>query len=616
MQNLTKIISQIEGQISPDKLSNWYDVYIGESEGVGEGFADIGQILPFDDREFVVYAMNEWVRLQDNFITQIRKESKDPFLSALAFSQRGFTYEEFKFVMSGKHPERYEDYQVFSYLHIINKESQNYFIATNKDEEKDDMEVYLERVERFAKLEIPALKAFFFSYRRKRFPMTALQQHTYILGGTGSGKSEVIKYLHYGLWNESKERENRSLISIEPHGKLSCELLQFNLTFEAPERVVYLDTDLRSTARKLCGYDVLKDDYSFVFNPFDLPQSTPRIINYMTQEISSAFFEILKEEGSSQMKSLVTACVSTLLVNGDMSINELQRFMDDNNNQDLIELGLKNPNEKHREIFQKFDSNSLNPTKNGIYFRLQNLINDVYFLNILRGKSTINIETAMNSGKIIICNLSKGQMGKESAPTLGKLMVALIQGYAMKRDSNKDINHIPTFLFLDEVQNYITPSIKGIMTESRKYGLHMILANQILGQDMSSEMKRIILSNTALKFCGDNDPDSIKGMAETMGLKIRDFDKLKKHHFYAYNKLNKKQGAKMTKVPPTLVKVKQPYYMSRKNLAKYFLQLANDSGYYIKSSALEKTRRSKAILRAKDTGNGNQKSVYKNDFID
>lgn len=615
MQNLTQIVSEIEGKIPQNKLSNWYDVYIGESEEGNEGFVDIGQILPIDDSDFVIYAMNEWVRLQDDFIAQIR-EKEDPFLSALAFSQRGFTYEEFKFVMSGKHPERYEDYKVFSYLHIINKESQNYFIATNKDEEKNDMELYLERVERFAKLEIPALKTFFFSYRRKRFPMKALKRHAYILGGTGSGKSEVIKYLHYGLWNESKERKNRSIISIEPHGKLSRELLQFNLTYENPERVIYLDTNLRETARKLCGYDVLKDDYTFVFNPFDLPQRTPSNVNYMTQEISSAFFEILKEEGSPQMKSLVKACVSTLLVNEGMSINELQRFMDDESNRELVELGLRNPNEKHREFFKRFDMSTLKATKSGIYFRLQNLIDDVHFLRMMRGKSTINIETAINTGKVIICNLSKGQMGKESAPTLGKLVVALIQGYAMKRESSKTTNYKPTFLFLDEVQNYITPSIEQIMTESRKYGLHLILANQILGQNMTSEMKRIILSNTALKFCGDNDPDSIKGMADTMGLKVRDFDKLKKHHFYAYNKLNKKQGAKMTKVPPTLVNVKQPYYMSRKNLAEYFLQLANDSGYYVKSSALEKTQRSKAVLREKNASNGNQKSIYKNDFID
>lgn len=608
---LEQRVQAVINSVDDKQLDNWFNEYVNTTEQAepGEELIDIGEVLPFDNPRFIVHVMERWVEQQERKIEQIRKETEDIFMLALAFSQRGITLDEFRYVMSGKRPSDYKNHPAFYYLHIINEEAHDYFIATNSDEEKDTTALYLDRVEKFVLLEIPTLKEFFFTYFRKLFPFSSLERHTYILGGTGSGKSEVLKYLFYNLWSKSKERRNYSLISLEPHGKLSYELLQFNLLASDPKRVVYLDPFLRKTAKRLCGEDVLGEDFTFIFNPFDLPRKTPDDINYATQELSYGLFEILESEGASrQMKALVRACVSTLLVNDGMSISDLKRFMDDDDNHDLVQAGLKNPNTEHRKLFTRFDHSSISPTKSGIYYRLLSLIDDIHLRRILVGKSTVDIEQEINAGKVIICNLAKGAMGKESAPTLGKLLVSLIQGYATKREGSTTIK--PTFLFMDEAQNYLTPSVETLLGESRKYGLHLVAANQILHQ--LGKFKPIILGNTAIKLCGNVDLDSAEKIAKTLGIKFKEFENLKAYHFFSQDNLNKKAGTVKMKVPPNLVKVKPPYYVGKSTLRSYFLWLAHESGYYIKTPV-------EAPISHKKQGQGKGKpgeKIYPNTFND
>lgn len=44
------------------------------------------------------------------------------------------------------------------------------------------------------------------------------------------------------------------------------------------------------------------------------------------------------------------------------------------------------------------------------------------------------------------------------------------------------------------------PSIAEILSESRKFGLHLTMAQQYLGQRMDTEFRRGILANTQIKM--------------------------------------------------------------------------------------------------------------------
>ncbi|MGI1672023.1 MAG: hypothetical protein K6L74_17095 [Neptuniibacter sp.] len=81
--------------------------------------------------------------------------------------------------------------------------------------------------------------------------------------------------------------------------------------------------------------------------------------------------------------------------------------MDDENNQDLVELGMKSPNPQHRLFFNnQFTRKTLWLTKRGIYMRLQVLLNDPIFQKLISGNNSLDLERMIEEKKIIIFKLT------------------------------------------------------------------------------------------------------------------------------------------------------------------------------------------------------------------
>lgn len=593
-----------------------------------ENIVNFGYLYPSDNPRFVVHIMDKWVDWKNR---KLNKLSEGTNTYADVFGTRGFTYDEFKFVLSGKvKMDGFSRYRIFDYLYLTDQTDRDFFMVSNTDDEELVLHSYVKAILKSVELEIPLLNKLFNATIPLYLDTDSLKRHLYLLAQSGAGKSELLKVLWYDLQRRSQKSRNKTLLLIEPHADMCLEVLQFSLNKNPKyfDRIVYLDPFIRQTAKQLFGYDLLKADYTFVINPFDnISGYSNQEINWMTQELSSAFFSILKSSETTQMEALIEACVEVLLRKENTSIVDLKRFMDNEENQDLIEYGLTIPNPERQKMMRKIEKDrKLSPTQSGIYYRLQSLIGDSEFKRLLLGKSTVNLEKAMNEGKVIIFNLAKAELGKKAAPAFSKLLLSFIQGIVSKRNATTKDNRIETFCFLDEFQNYTTPSIENIMAESRKYGLHMVLSHQVYGQQMDTDMRRIVTGNTALKMAGDNGADSIKLMSEQMGnLKPTDFEKLPKYSFFTYSKQNKQAGVQTIRVPDFLVKQQAPFYMNKEQLKKLFLWLVNDSGYYKKMvlergnkppstplviQALEKTKQKKPKVTS------NQPPIYDVNFED
>lgn len=73
-------------------------------------------------------------------------------------------------------------------------------------------------------------------------------------------------------------------------------------------------------------------------------------------------------------------------------------------------------------------------------------------------------------------------------------------------------------MFVDECQNFLTPSVETVLTESRKYGLHLTMAQQFYGQGMDRDLLAAVMGNTAIKIAGRNDTMTLKKMDERMAV--------------------------------------------------------------------------------------------------
>ena len=570
------------------------NVYRGYNETLGiseEEVLLLGEIDPQGEIPFIIYFTDWWVKIIDKRMDRVPKYSTQ-YGNLLA--DRLITLAEYKLALSAKSQDYFSE-RVFEYLIITDKQEHDYFISKNAVANEE--ETITESFSRFVMEELKKgnslLEEFFFSTKiHLDFPISSLKRHAYIVGGSGSGKSEIIKNIWYALQERSHKKDNYSLIALEPSGKLITELLQIHLNKAKKERVVYLDTNIRKTAKELLGEDIFDDDYIFVLNPFELNYKTVDNINYMASAISSAVFELMEEDQKKgQMGNLIKACADLLLRMEDTSLIDLRDINDEETPQKYLNEISKMTNSTRRFFMRKkFNSSKMESSKNGVYQRVHDIIDDLYLTRVLTGGNTVDLEKEMNSGKIILFNPTS--LEENSIKAYGKLLVCLIKGYVSKR--NYDYAK-PTFFFMDEAHNYITPTLDKIMVESRKFGLHMLLASQIVGQKMNGEVKRVVLGNTAIKIAGDNEEDSIKIMSKAMGISPKEFDKLPKYNFFVHNRENKKAGAKMFKTSSKFVDVKKSkYFMDKEALKEFLLWTVHESGYYVPLNGEETSREKQA----------------------
>lgn len=335
--------------------------------------------------------------------------------------------------------------------------------------------------------------------------------HIYIVASTRSGKTELIKLLYIKLVLNA----DCSIVIFDPHGDLAIQCAKM---MNDKKDTIFIDLTL---SKRLTP----------TINPFRLKKRDEATIAIAAQEIVNALESIIGEEFSTNMEVLLTPPIYILLRKGDSGIDELVRFLDDENNADLIAYALQNPIKAHRDFMKnQFSSGKFTTTKNALSTKLQLLLNNPTFANFITGESTINLEKALNRKKIIIFRLPKGKMRKTLEPA-AKLIMAYIQSIAFKR-SDLPIELRPkTYLLCDEYQNFFSQMSDEMLSESAKNNLFILGAHQYLAQ-LDSKSKDALMSGANIKIVGRNSHKDLKMMAEEIQIDLQALTNLTTGQFY------------------------------------------------------------------------------------
>ena len=95
---------------------------------------------------------------------------------------------------------------------------------------------------------------------------------------------------------------------------------------------------------------------------------------------------------------------------------------------------------------------------------------------------TLKIGQRMDRGEIVLINLSKGALGAMESRLLGTLLLAQIFAAGLNRGAMPSQERRPVNIYVDEFQNFTSANMASMLSESRKFGLRLVLANQTLGQ--------------------------------------------------------------------------------------------------------------------------------------
>jgi hypothetical protein len=191
---------------------------------------------------------------------------------------------------------------------------------------------------------------------------------------------------------------NSSVIVIAPDGDMCNEIARQKGLDK--ERLIYIDCSITA--------------FTPIINPIELILNKEDHLSVQNQAqiIKDALVQMCNLNGqplTNQMQSLVQPCLDIIIAKGG-TLYDMQKIIDDvADNAELVDLGKQHP--KHGYLFQnRFDRSNLRESKNGIYQKLQEILNLSSVSDFFCGTTTIDLPNEIEQKKVIIFNLSKGHL--------------------------------------------------------------------------------------------------------------------------------------------------------------------------------------------------------------
>lgn len=305
------------------------------------------------------------------------------------------------------------------------------------------------------------------------------RRHMYIIGKTGTGKSEFLKEMII-----QDIEAGRGVCAIDPHGEFVEDLLQL-MPPERAEDVVYFNpSDLdRPMGMNMMEVDteeqqhfVVNSIISLMYKLYD-PHKTGIIGPRFEHAIRNAMLTIMQKKGTTFI--------------------ELVRILTDPKYVDEMLPYVKDPIVRRYwtdQIAQTADFHK-SEVLDYIVSKFGKFITNKTMRNIIgQSESSFNMREIMDNQKIFLANLSKGILGEEDAKFLGLILVPKVLTAAMARQNVPMEQRKDFYLYVDEFQNYATEDFAVILSEARKYRLNLIVANQFISQ-IDEDVKNAVFGN-------------------------------------------------------------------------------------------------------------------------
>lgn len=269
---------------------------------------------------------------------------------------------------------------------------------------------------------------------------------------------------------------------LDPHGDLAEGLTQ-QVPVHRTNHVAYLDPSDTDFPIGLNFLDDVHPDYRAV----------------AADGVVSAMRSIWGDSWGPRMEDILRNSLEALIQAPGASLLCLPRFLNDEAYRAQILAGTTSP--IVRTFFaQEFDTWS--PTfretaVSPILNKVRSFLGVPSVRNIVgQQRSTLSIKQAMDNGRIVICNLAKGEIGESKARLLGAFLIARVLVHAMERSKIPPEDRRPFFLIADELPVFATDSIARLLSEGRKMAVGVVGGVQTLAQ-LDEPLRTIVLSNTA-----------------------------------------------------------------------------------------------------------------------
>ncbi len=360
-----------------------------------------------------------------------------------------------------------------------------------------------------------------FRNERKKFGIKTddRRRHMYIIGQTGTGKTTLQQNMMI-----SDIMAGHGMGFVDPHGEMAERLLHY-IPKERIKDVIYFNpADL---------------DYPIAFNAIETIDEGAR--HLVASGLMGVFKKIWPDVWSARMEYILNNTILALLEVPGSTLLGVNRMFSDKIFRKSIVDQINDPvikafwTKEYAAYQQKYEQEATAAIQNKIgQFASATVIRNIIGQPI----SSFNFRQAMDEGKIIIMNLSKGRLGEDNTKLLGGMLITKIQLAAMSRVDILEDDRKDFYLYVDEFQNFVTDSFADILSEARKFRLDLIIANQYLGQlvhDQNMKVKDAIFGNvgTFVAFrAGGEDVEFLEEKQFSPNITAQDFLNLPNYNIY------------------------------------------------------------------------------------
>lgn len=305
------------------------------------------------------------------------------------------------------------------------------------------------------------------------------RRHMYIIGKTGTGKTELLKDLVM-----QDIEAGKGICFMDPHGDAVRDILKL-IPPERAEDVIYFNP--ADTERPM-GLNLLEakteDQKHFaatavinmMYKLFD-PYKTGIVGPRFEHAVRNAMLTAMSDQGSTFV--------------------EVVRILTDSKYVQELLPKVQDPIVRRYwtdQIAQTADFHK-SEVLDYIVSKFGRFVTNRMIRNIIgQSRSAFSFRQVMDEGKILLINLAKGELGEENSNFLGLVLVPRILMAAMSRQDVPEEQRRDFYLYVDEFQSFATPDFAQILSEARKYRLNLTVANQFIGQ-VEEEVKNAVFGN-------------------------------------------------------------------------------------------------------------------------
>lgn len=300
---------------------------------------------------------------------------------------------------------------------------------------------------------------------RKRFGIKTddRRRHIYVVGKTGMGKSEMIANMAI-----QDIQAGRGVGLVDPHGELAERMLDHVPSHRINDVIYVNPADLA---------------YPIAFNVME--NVNPEFRHLVASGLMGVFKKIWPDVWSARMEYILNNAILALLEYPGSTLLGVNRMLSDKEYRSKVIEKITDPvvrafwTTEFARYTQRLEAEATAAIQN----KVGQFISNPLIRNIVgQVKSKIDMREAMDTGKIIVTNLSKGKVGEDNSRLLGALLITKIQLAAMGRVDVSEEQRRDFYLYVDEFQNFATESFVNILSEARKYHLSLVLAHQYIAQ--------------------------------------------------------------------------------------------------------------------------------------